>query len=175
MKRSKIISSIGIAFVSLTLFSTGVSADTNENEKLTEEHQINWETEWNSKGDLDSSIEFGSVSGSGGQVSSRSWGSLSTGKTNTSSDYVNNTVTSTGTSKGKVLTTVTSATTSVKDVNTGVSVNGDKSTAIAKFTAESTATIPAISLNSYWGLTIHTATDSGILYEARTADSLTHL
>ncbi|CDQ20842.1 hypothetical protein SAMN05192559_10821 [Halobacillus karajensis] len=176
MKKSKLFSSLGIALLASVTISAGVSADTDEGEQLTEQHEINWEDAWSNQKNLDASVEFGNSSETNGDGMARasSWGSLSTGKTDVSSNIITDKVSSTGTSKGKVYTTTTSATTSLRDVDTGYTVNGDKSIALAKFTAESSAEMSAASLNVYSGLTIHTATDSGVLYEARTGDSVVH-
>ncbi|MGR9049749.1 hypothetical protein ACQ4XT_14090 [Halobacillus faecis] len=180
MKR-KLISAMGVTLIASAAISTGVGAaestgkDLSEDNQKTQQYTINWESEWEKAEDLNESVEFGNASAtSGGQFqgAASSWGSLATGSTNVASDYLSDAVSSTGTSKGKVYTTVTSATTSLKNTSSGYTVNGDKSTAVAKFTAESTAEMIGSFNTVYSGLTIHTATDSGVLYEARTFDSV---
>lgn len=177
--KKKLFSSLGLALFASVTITAGVSAETSEDKALqtaeqnTEKFEVNWDKAWENADQLNSTTDFGTTNDSSSgkiQAAASSWGSLASGSTSVVSDFISGNVDSTGTSKGKVLTTVTSATTSVRDASTGVSVDGNKSTAVAKFTAESTASISAVS-GLYQGLTVHTATDSGVLYDSRTSDS----
>ncbi|SDP17062.1 hypothetical protein [Halobacillus aidingensis] len=177
--KKKFISSMGVALLASAAITTGVGAAESNGEDVTktEKYSINWESEWEKAEDYGDTVEFGnsnSTSEGEFQAAASSWGSLSTGKTDVASNYITGAVSSTGTSKGKIYTTVTSATTSLKNTSSGYTVNGSKSTAIGKFTAESTAEMGGVFNTVYSGLTIHTATDSGVLYEARTLDSVLH-
>ncbi|WP_424475397.1 hypothetical protein [Oceanobacillus kimchii] len=164
---------IGLAF-SLVVAPLTVSAQTSD-EQLTKDHVVNWNNVWEEvdQNQPSQEIDFGSTVDPS-SIGVKKWGELSTGKTAMSKNLLKFTATSTGTSKGKVLTTTTSATTSVRDNNSGKTTNGPKKMAVAKFTAESTASrnYTMGTANSFTGVTIHTATHDGILYDARTSDGI---
>jgi hypothetical protein len=156
--------SLGIVFAGT---SNVFAAETNSKEPT-----INWDNVWESVDSgtqLPSTTNFGSQSPVDGEISLMAWGDLASGSTALSLD--SGKVKSTGKTKGKVLTTVTSATTSLRLSGMGY-ITGPKETAIAKFTATSVvSTNNPSGTQTFEGLTIHTATDSGVLYEARTYDS----
>lgn len=79
-------------------------------------------------------------------------------------------VNASGSTKGLKLTTVTSATNSVKNMNTGKITKGKKKTAVSKATSKSSVSINKSKKTSGYGsLTIHTATNQGVLYKRTTA------
>ena len=132
---------------------------------------INWEEVWNSvdlEGEPASVIDFGSKSTGG--ISTYSWGDLAKGSTKLSPP-TSGKVKSTGKTTGKILTTTVSATTSLRI--SGMSyITGPKKIALGKLTATSEVSTKDSSGNqAYEGLTLHTATDSGVLYESETYDS----
>jgi hypothetical protein len=149
-----------------------VSAAESNNESPT----INWDEAWSSV-DSDNNISdattFGTSSNSNGTgFSTLSWGSLATGSTALSSG--SGSVTSTGKTTGKVIGTVTSATTSLRISGMGY-ITGPKKTAIGKFTSTSQiSTTNPSGKQTFEGLTVHTATDSGVLYQSRTYASGTY-
>lgn len=148
-------------------FSVGdnASAAVTSNESST----INWDEVWESvdyNNNISDTINFGSGSTNSEGVSLQAWGDLASGSTKLSSG--SGKITSTGKSKGKILTTVTSATTSLRISGMGY-ITGPKKIAIGKLTATSeVSTSNPSGSQSFEGLTIHTATNSGVLYEART-------
>ncbi|TCI59072.1 hypothetical protein [Exiguobacterium sp. SH0S2] len=78
-------------------------------------------------------------------------------------------VNSSGKTKGLKITTTTSVTNSVKNHDTNKIVAGSKSMAIAKFTCNSSASIANTSKKQrYSSLSIHTATNQGVLYSKNT-------
>lgn len=129
-----------------------------------ESPSINWEEEWSSV-DSDNAISDNANFGSSNPYS-RAWGDLASGSTALSSG--SGEVTSTGKTTGKILTTVTTATTSLRISGMGY-ITGSKKIAVGKLTATSeVSTSNPSGSQSFEGLTLHTATDSGILYEAKT-------
>ncbi|MBO0994149.1 hypothetical protein [Bacillus sp. SD088] len=154
-------------FTSTFLVGGNVFAQTGE--QLTDEYEINWEEVWENTENLNASIDFGSVSDPNGITTFAKWGELAEGKTAVSTRSGG--VFSKGTTKGKIISTVVSATTSIKNRRLATGNNGPKKTAIGKFTATSEASVNLAGggVSPYQGVTIHTATDSGVLYESRTA------
>ncbi|MET1180643.1 hypothetical protein ABG775_22180 [Peribacillus simplex] len=148
---------------------TGNASAEETNEQLTEEYQVNWDDAWEDTEESDDSVDFGTSSNSNLARASK-WGDLASGKTALSP--TTKTITSEGTTKGKIISTVVSATTSIRNANLSLTKNGSKKIAIGKLTATSEAALGRnSSSNVYTGLTIHTATNSGVLYEARTTKS----
>lgn len=166
-RKNKLFSSLLVTGILLSTGGNVYAADMNSEGNAT----INWDQMWN---DLDSGnslgeqIDFGS-SNAGTGIGISAYGDLASGSTALSS--ASGEVTSTGKTTGKTLTTTISATTSLRISGMGY-ITGPKKIALGKFTATSTiATTNPSSLQSFEALTIHTATNSGVLYEARTADS----
>lgn len=154
------------------LLSAGGSAYAAETGLVkSESPTIDWDKSWDNvdSGNFhDNVVDFGSSS-DGADIGARAYGDLATGTTALSS--ASGKVTSTGTSKGKVISTTTSATTSLRMNGLGYIV-GPKKVAVSKFTATSTvSTTNPSGTQSFEGLTVHSATNSGILYEAKTYDS----
>lgn len=144
------------------------SAAVTSNESPT----INWDEAWESvdyNNNISDTTNFGSGSTNSEGISLQAWGDLASGSTSLSSG--SGKVTSTGKTTGKILTTVTSATTSLRISGMGY-ITGPKKTAVGKLTATSVvSTSNPSGSQSFEALTIHTATNSGVLYEARTYDS----
>ncbi|MBU5266891.1 hypothetical protein [Virgibacillus proomii] len=75
-----------------------------------------------------------------------------------------------GSTKGLKLTTVTSATNSIKNMTTNKIAKGKKKIAIGKRTAKSSSSLKATKKrNGNNSLTIHTATNQGVLYKRTTS------
>ncbi|ANB56185.1 hypothetical protein GFC29_2383 [Anoxybacillus sp. B7M1] len=160
---------IAVSFLTASIIfsGTGSAFAADENEGST----INWDQDWHlvdSGINIPNEVDFGNLN-TEKSFSVASWGDLAKGSTALSADSTK--VTSTGKTTGKVWLTVVSATTSLRI--SGMSyITGSKGTAIGKLTATSqVSTSNPSGSQSFEGLTIHTATDSGILYEARTYDS----
>ncbi|MDT0150338.1 MULTISPECIES: hypothetical protein [Priestia] len=167
----KKITGLGFACVLLVspFLATGNVSAAETGKQLTEQYQINWDNAWENSDASNQSVDFGTSSNSQ-QISASGWGDLASGKTVLSA--TTKTVSSKGTTKGKILTTVTSATTSLKNISLGLTQNGSKKIAVGKLTATSETSIGRNSKsNVYTGLTIHTATDSGVLYDSKTTKS----
>jgi len=165
-KLGKITVPLLVAGFILSPVGGNVTAAELENESPT----INWDDVWSSidsNSNLSNSISFGSIS-TGSDISTFIWGNLADAKTTLSSG--SGEVKSTGITKGKTLLTSTSATTSLRMSGMGI-ITGSKGVALGKFTATSeVSTTNPSGLQSWEGLTIHTATDSGTLYESKTYD-----
>lgn len=100
---------------------------------------------------------------------------LASGKTSLSYNKDKKKVTSTGTTKGKIYTTTTSATTSVGTVKGGIAKKGSKAIKLAKFTATSKASMKKKAKKTkYAGITIHTATYMGSLYERKSGKATSY-
>lgn len=165
-KLSKVVAPFLAAGFVFSLGSNVFAAEVND-----EAPTINWEETWDSidsEGEPASVADFGSKSTGG--ISTYSWGDLAKGSTKLSPP-TSGKVTSTGKTTGKILTTTVSATTSLR--MSGMSyITGPKKIALGKFTATSeVSTNDPKGNQGYEGLTIHTATNSGVLYESKTYDS----
>lgn len=167
---------LATALIASPFFGSSASATTSD--ELTSNYEIDWEKAWANQSNYNSVIDFGtdssnSAEGTGISAAATSFKNLATGTTSLAKSTTDNTVTSTGKTTGKNTTTNISATTSLKRGSTllgqsSKKVSVGKITATAKFSVTHrsfTGTTP------YAGLTIHTATDSGILYDAATTES----
>lgn len=163
---------VGAVFCTGVITSGSTVFASEINEDLTKNYEINWDDAWDDVDVLDESTNFGSSSDPN-SFGTRAYGDLATGNTSLSS--TSTLVKSTGTTKGKILSTVTSATTSLRNVSQGYTASGSKKTAVGKFTATSELSLTrAKTKYVYTGLTIHTATNTGILYDSRTLKSGTY-
>lgn len=100
---------------------------------------------------------------------------LASGKTSLSYNKDKKKVTSTGTTKGKIYTTTTSATTSVGTVKGGIAKKGSTAIKLGKFTATSKASMKKKAKKTkYAGITIHTATYMGSLYERKSGKATSY-
>lgn len=154
--------------LALSVLTTGTSAFAKDNTNLTKDYEINWSEAWNNVDNLNEKQDFGS-SNDPNSFSINSYGSLASGSTSLGVSAKG--VTSTGKTKGKVISTVTSATTSLRNLSKGITGTGPKKIAVGKLTATSEYTLPLIRGNAYTGVTVHTATHSGVLYDAKTSSS----
>lgn len=161
-----------VGALSLSIFASGGTASAESVEdQLTENFTINWDEIWENTNtdDLKEEVEFGTNS------LSRSMDSLAIAKTALSLES-DGYVLSTGTTKGRILTTTTSATTSIRDVANSFQKDGGKRMAVGTFTATSTARMgntPGV-VSPYTGLTLHTATDNGKLYQTSTGRTIAY-
>lgn len=93
---------------------------------------------------------------------------LAKGQSNLSSS--GSKINASGTTKGLKLTTVTSATNSMKNMNTGKIKKGKKKIAVGRATSKSSTSInKPKKTRGYGSLTIHTATNQGVLYNRTTS------
>ena len=165
----------GISAVLLTTTLLGFGGEAtfakNSDRQLTESYQVNWEEIYSIPEENHSdTITFGSAVNKKSDYSTAAWGDLATGSTKIS--FSASGIKSDGSTKGKVLTTVTSATTSVRNMSTGVIKTGEKGIAIGTLTSSSSVTMSKSSaVTGYSGRSVHTATNSGVLYEAYTSDA----
>lgn len=172
MKKLPLFVLTGALSLSVFLGGGNVSAQTSEQgQLLTEQHTINWEQLWDNSSLLPKTTSIGVANvSSPGAIQLASYGSLATGSTAVSG--TSSAVKSTGKTTGKVVTTVVSATTSLRDVAHGITSQGGKRMAVAKFTATSTTELANTTGSTpYTGLTVHTATDSGVLYSSATGNT----
>ncbi|MDV2684464.1 hypothetical protein RYX56_08785 [Alkalihalophilus lindianensis] len=151
-----------------SILATGTSAMASDAKELTENYEIDWSKAWDEVGSLSDKEEFGSLNDPN-SFGTYSYGNLATGST--ALGVSSKGVTSTGKTKGKVISTVTSATTSLRNVSRGITGTGPKKTAIGKYTATSEYTMGLTRGNVYTGVTVHTATHTGILYDQKTSAS----
>uniref|UniRef100_UPI0039AF6B35 hypothetical protein n=1 Tax=Metabacillus niabensis TaxID=324854 RepID=UPI0039AF6B35 len=81
-------------------------------------------------------------------------------------------VQSTGKTTGKILTTTTSAQASIKNVDLGYTSYCERKIAVGKSSATSKCSFPlGASTQFFTGLSTHTATNNGVIYNAVTSDS----
>ncbi|KYC86317.1 hypothetical protein B4102_4080 [Heyndrickxia sporothermodurans] len=181
----KKVASLSLA-AALTIGIAGIHANASievseVDQNVTENFNPNFDQIYKNVKFLDKTVNFGYQSGTEnlGEVSTfaSSFKKLATGTTNVSlisaSGYQQ--IQSKATTKGKTLTTTTSATTALYVDGKKVG-QGKKGTAIAKFTAKSTySTAAGPSYSRKWqGVSVHTATSGGVLYNAETADTYTY-
>ncbi|AIG25197.1 hypothetical protein EGH10_07840 [Brevibacillus laterosporus] len=171
MKRIMTVLSLSALLVIPTTGGNVLASESNElslERNVTENYEVDFE-KWPTS-DLSSEIEL-SVNVYTNSFSSQGFDfkSLATGKTKLSSS--DSEVKSTGKTKGKTLSTVVSATTGLfKD---GESLGeSDKAIAIGKLTAtaEKSYFSNKWKKNKFEGVTVHTATYDGVLYDDATAD-----
>ncbi|MFC0562358.1 hypothetical protein [Halalkalibacter alkalisediminis] len=162
--------SLGVA--SILIVSPFISSQSafaaDLNRKVTESYEINWDDAWKNVDSLNTIEHFGS-SNDPNSIGIYSYGNLASGST--SLGISSQGVTSTGKTTGKIISTVTSATTSLRNSSQGYGGTGPKKTAIGKLTATSEYTMSVVRGNVFTGLTVHTATNSGVLYESGTSQS----
>jgi len=169
MKKSLICLGTTVLLLTSAFAESGnVYAKGNNEKKLSETYEINWTEAWEEVENLNESTGFGSTN-TPGEIGVFAYGDLASGSTGVAAATISS-VESTGKTTGKILSTVTSATTSIQNVRLDKTVYGSKGIAIGKFTSSSTAAINLSSTYSlYVGLSIHTATNSGVLFESKTA------
>ncbi|MEF7566045.1 hypothetical protein V4V35_23930 [Bacillus infantis] len=169
----KIYSFIGAALLASTIAGGNAYA----NEPSTEEYQFNWDEAWDNV-EKDPNYYPETVSfvaednGGSGEIRTASFSEYAEGST--ALRYYNLYVYSKGITEGKHLFTTTSAYTGVRNNDvSGIKVYGKKGTAVAFGDAVSEARIKYIPLdvNFFTGMTIHTATMNGNIYEKATSDS----
>ncbi len=135
---------------------------------------IDWEREWeaiDSGKKYEENVNFSSTEGEEGELGTLAFRLYATGSTSISAG--GSTMSSIGKTSGKVIGTVVTATTALRaDKGAERYAQGPTKTAIGKLTATSTATLnryPVVGPVNYEGLTVHSATRSGFLYEKRSA------
>lgn len=159
----------------------GDSASAATPDEITSNYKIDWEKAWENQSSYNSVIDFGSDSsnssdGSGISATATSFDILATGSTSLAKSTADNTVTSTGKTTGKNTTTTISATTSLKRGST-ILGQSSKKISVGKTTATAKYSVTHRSFTgttAYAGLTIHTATNNGILYDAATTKSASY-
>lgn len=167
--------------LSLTLATTFLASSfmgTSASAQSTEDYKINWDSVWENVETLSDEVSFGGSNEPADEstITPFSYSTYATGSTSLSKSTADNTVTSTGKTTGKTSSTTVSATTSIKR---GATILGEsskkiavgKSTATAKFSVTHrsfTGTTP------YAGLTVHTATSGGVLYDKASTKSATY-
>jgi len=168
----KIYSLIVVAGLTLTMFGGSVSAK----EVSKKDHKFNWDEAWENveinPEYYPSDISFVGGTGDTSQVQTMSFSEYATGST--ALRFYNYYVYSKGVTKGESLWTTTSAYTGLRNVTqSGITVYGERDTAIAYGDAISEAKRKYIPLdgNFFTGVTVHTATMSGVIYEKATSDS----
>lgn len=173
-KMKKILSLFGAALLALTI--TG--GQSYAAERTNEDYQFNWDEAW---GKLEKdpnyypqSVDFVVEDDSdNNNIKARSaeFERYATGKTQVR--FHNYYVYSKGTTKGEHLMTTTSAYAGLRNATqSGITVYGVRDTALAFGTAVSEAKkkyIP-LDLNLFIGMTVHTATMKGSIYEKATSD-----
>lgn len=171
----KVYSFIGAVLLASTI--TGGNAYAKEN-KNTEnvEYQFNWDEAWknieNDPNFYPNTVSFEGTNESSTGIQAAGFEEYARGET--ALRYYNLYVYSKGTTYGESLWTTTSAYTGLRNVDQGgITTYGAKDTAIAYGNAVSEAKRKYIPLdvNFFTGMTIHTATMNGAIYEKATSDS----
>lgn len=169
----KIYSLIGAALLASTI--AGGNAYANETPKA--DNQFNWDEAWenveNNPDYYPSTVDFVEAGSSDpSEIQTRSFSKYATGSTKLR--FSNYYVYSKGITNGQHLWTTTSAYTGLRNVDQGgITVYGKRDTAIAFGDAVSEAKRKYIPLdvNFFTGMTLHTATMNGAIYEKATSDS----
>ncbi|WML39629.1 hypothetical protein RCG19_21035 [Neobacillus sp. OS1-2] len=172
----KVYSLIGAALLASTIAGGNAYASENIN-TANEEYQFNWDEAWaNVEKDPNyypNSVGFeGTVSDNPSGIQTQSFDEYARGTT--ALRYANLYVYSKGITYGESLWTTTSAYTGIKNTDqSNIVTYGKKGTAVAYMNAESEAKRKYMPLdaNFFIGMTVHTATMNGAIYEKATSDS----
>jgi hypothetical protein len=172
----KVYSLIGAALLASTIAGGNAYASENST-KANEEYQFNWDEAWeNLETDPNyypNTVSFeGTVNNGSIGIQAASFDEYAKGST--ALRYYNLYVYSKGVTAGESLWTTTSALTGIKNTDqSNIVTYGPKDTAIAYGDAVSEAKRKYIPLDGdfFIGMTVHTATMNGAIYEKATSDS----